>query len=97
MKAIIPLKPHASRKIWGGQLLAKLKGLPESPGLDPVGETWEVSAHSDGPSKSEYGNLNEFSSLEEIPYLIKLIETSDNLSIQVHPNDEFSKKYEYCQ
>ena len=94
MKAIIPLKPHASRKIWGGQLLAKLKGLKEAPDLDPVGETWEVSAHDDGPSKSEYGNLNEFSSLTEIPYLIKLIETSDNLSVQVHPNDEFSKKYE---
>jgi mannose-6-phosphate isomerase len=94
MKSIIPLKPHASRKIWGGQLLAKLKGLSEDSDLDPVGETWEVSAHKDGPSKSEYGNLNEFSNLEEIPYLIKLIETSDNLSVQVHPNDEFSKKNE---
>lgn len=94
MKAIIPLKPHASRKIWGGQLLAKLKGLSEDPSLDPVGETWEVSAHSDGPSKSEYGNLDNFSNLEEIPYLIKLIETSDNLSVQVHPNDEFSRVHE---
>ena len=94
MKSIIPLKPHASRKIWGGELLAKLKNIPEEKGLDPVGETWEVSAHRDGPSVSEYGKLNEFSNLDEIPYLVKLIETSDNLSVQVHPNDDFAAEYE---
>ena len=94
MKSIISLKPHASRKIWGGDLLEKLKGLSNSEGEDPVGETWEVSAHSDGPSMSEYGPLSEFSNLVEIPYLVKLIETSDNLSVQVHPNDEYASKHE---
>lgn len=94
MKRIIPLKPHASHKIWGGSLLAKLRGIEVDSSKDPVGETWEVSAHADGPSTCEYGKLSEFSNLEEIPYLIKLIETSDNLSVQVHPNDSFAKEYE---
>jgi mannose-6-phosphate isomerase len=94
MKSIIPLKPHVSRKIWGGNLLEKLKGIKPESGLDPVGETWEVSAHKDGPSVSSDGPLSEISNLEEIPYIIKLIETSDNLSVQVHPNDEFSRVHE---
>jgi len=94
MKTIIPLKPHASHKIWGGSLLSKLKGLAVGHGQDPIGETWEVSAHSDGPSTCEYGKLSEFSNLDEIPYLVKLIETSDNLSVQVHPNDNFAKEHE---
>ncbi len=59
MKSIIPLKPHASRKIWGGDLLQRIRNLSSTEGQDPVGETWEVSAHSDGPSLSEYGPLNE--------------------------------------
>ena len=94
MKSIIPLKPFASRKIWGGDLLEKLKGLEPIEGDLPVGETWEVSAHDDGPSDSKLGKLNQVSNLEEIPYLLKLIETSDNLSVQVHPNNNFAKEFE---
>ncbi|WP_127716640.1 class I mannose-6-phosphate isomerase [Halobacteriovorax sp. HLS] len=94
MKSIIPLKPFASRKIWGGNLLQELKGLESLDGQLPIGETWEVSAHPDGPSSSKIGSLDKISSLTEIPYLLKLIETSDNLSVQVHPNDAYAKKHE---
>ncbi len=31
---------------------------------------------------------------EELPYLAKFIDTSDELSIQVHPGDEYAKAYE---
>ena len=28
---------------------------------------------------------------EQLPYLVKLLDTSDNLSVQVHPDDEYAK------
>ena len=31
---------------------------------------------------------------DQIPILIKLIDAKDNLSVQVHPDDEYAKKYE---
>lgn len=94
MKSIIVLKPFASHKIWGGSLLSRLKNIEVPSDRDPVGETWEVSAHADGPSQSDCGALNEISSLEEIPYLVKFIDTSENLSVQVHPGDDYAQKHE---
>ena len=32
--------------------------------------------------------------MEKFPLLIKFIDAEDNLSVQVHPNDEFAKRYE---
>ena len=31
--------------------------------------------------------------MEKFPLLIKFIDADDNLSVQVHPNDEFAKRY----
>ncbi|EQC45497.1 phosphomannose isomerase type I-like protein [Bacteriovorax sp. Seq25_V] len=54
-----------------------------------------MSRHKDGISETLDGNkLNEIFSSEELPYLVKFIDTSDNLSIQVHPGDEYAKKHE---
>lgn len=94
MKSIIPLKPFASHKIWGGSMLSELRNIQVEEGRDPIGETWEVSAHNDGPSQTEFGPLNKISNLEQIPYLVKFIDTSENLSIQVHPADEYARRVE---
>lgn len=34
------------------------------------------------------------SRVDEIPILIKLIDARDNLSVQVHPNDDYARRYE---
>ncbi len=82
-------------KVWGGTKMAALKGLPKSQdGREPLGETWEISIHGDGPSLYQNKFLSEFITPEEMPYLVKLIDTSDNLSVQVHPGDEFAKSHE---
>ena len=85
-------------KVWGGTKLASLKnGLEDlkEKGLLPLGETWEVSRHPDGPSKISSGeSLDNLLSNEEMPYLVKFIDTTDNLSIQVHPGDEYAKRVE---
>lgn len=89
------LEPAMVHKVWGGTKMAALKGLPKSQdGREPLGETWEISIHGDGPSLYQNKFLSEFITPEEMPYLVKLIDTSDNLSVQVHPGDEFAKSHE---
>lgn len=95
------LQAHYVAKVWGGQRLASLKNCLDElkeKGLLPLGETWEVSRHNDGPSQvmghSGATLLNEKLSAEEMPYLVKFIDTTDNLSIQVHPGDDYAKRVE---
>lgn len=70
-------------------------------------EQWIISAHPNGKSTSNYGDnitLDELykqekylfgnSNLEQFPLLVKIIEADDNLSVQVHPADDYAKKYE---
>ena len=85
------LKPHIVAKVWGGERLAQLKGLSSE---GPIGETWEVSVHPDGESSVAGSPLSKIISSEKLPYLVKLIDTSDDLSIQVHPGDDYAKKHE---
>lgn len=90
------LLPKLTFKIWGGDKLLGLRA-PEMIGKNkvPLGETWEVSRHPDGPSKTREGvSLDTIFTDEELPFLVKFIDTSENLSIQVHPGDEYSRKYE---
>ncbi len=69
-------------------------------------EDWIISAHKNGPAKIKGENytLSEFYSEnrklfgknlpEEFPLLVKIIDTNDDLSIQVHPGDKYAKEYE---
>ncbi len=90
------LRPHVSHKVWGGHRLVPLRNLPSlAPSMPPVGETWEVSRHPDGPAQIDGGeSLEKKFSKEQMPYLVKLIDTNDFLSVQVHPDDEFAQKHE---
>lgn len=63
-------------------------------GLDPIGETWEVSIHPDGLSQNGGVNLDLSPHQLKLPYLVKLIDTNKELSVQVHPGDEYAKKVE---
>lgn len=87
--------------LWGGSLLKDLyqKDTPEL-----TGESWEVSAHEKGKScivggiyeglnLMEYvGKICEAQGLKKpkrFPLLIKLIGPKQQLSVQVHPDDEY--------
>lgn len=88
------LTPSTHRTIWGGKKLEHLKGLPHVSGADPYGETWEISTLSNGPSLCAGKPLVIDSNVEELPYMVKLIDTGAALSIQVHPNDEYARLHE---
>lgn len=81
--------------IWGGNRLAEY-GYPGA----RVAEAWVLSYHKDGmartdgkpvaeaiPRKTWGVNCDKFA---DFPLLIKLIDAADNLSVQVHPSDEYA-------
>lgn len=97
LRNIHKLRPTFVYKIWGGvKLESKLKESQSlSASNNPLGETWEVSIHPDGPCFLEDGSmLSEHVNQKQLPYLIKFIDTSENLSVQVHPNDDYAKRVE---
>lgn len=96
----VKLKSAIKDYIWGGN---KLKALFGRKGGEKIAESWEVSVHPDGESKCENGTLAEY--LKANPYavdeagnpfpvLIKYIDAKQNLSVQVHPNDEYAQRVE---
>ncbi|MBC7427877.1 MAG: hypothetical protein H7336_04640 [Bacteriovorax sp.] len=91
---IYHLAPTAQRKIWGGKNLERIKKLQHVAGAEPFGETWEISVHPDGPSFHKGIELSVQENFEELPYLVKLIDTGDALSVQVHPGDEYARLHE---
>ena len=85
------LRPQLVEKIWGGENLGKKKG---SIGLRPIGESLEVSRLEGVSSSYESQSLDQILGERQLPYLVKLIETQDYLSVQVHPGDHYAREHE---
>ncbi|MBQ8407004.1 MAG: ROK family protein [Clostridia bacterium] len=100
---IVKLYPECKDNIWGGEKLKKKYNKKTD--KSPVAESWELSFHKDGCTRLEDGrtlkesvtekdlgvNCNGF---EFFPMLIKFIDAKDNLSVQVHPSDDYALKNE---
>ena len=106
-RPILFMKPEFKEMIWGGSRLGTDFGY-DIPG-DDTGECWGISAHPNGDDyvvaegfegkklsqlwdedRYLFGNLEG----DRFPLLIKIIDAKDNLSIQVHPDDEYAAKNE---
>ncbi|MBQ7374215.1 MAG: ROK family protein [Clostridia bacterium] len=101
-KDIIKIVAETKDYLWGGN---KLRDYGKVSDKDKIAESWELSYHKDGPSKTLKGellsevlmpsdlgkNANDF---KDFPVLVKLIDSADNLSVQVHPSDDFALKNE---
>lgn len=75
-----------SRTPWGGERIRALKGLPEGP---IVGESWELSVEPSFPSRLSSGvPLGDWLGPGGTPLLVKLLDTQDRLSLQIHPSDD---------
>ena len=110
MEKLTPIKVNPAFKdyLWGGQKLRTVYGKKTD--LSPLAESWELSCHPDGPSIIVNGGhagktleayirenpacLGTGYDSDELPILIKLIDAQDNLSVQVHPNDDQAKAWE---
>ena len=58
-------------------------------------EKWNLSTHRAGSSIIEESgqSLADYRK-SQLPILIKIIKSEQSLSVQVHPGDEFARKYE---
>ena len=102
---ITKFHPIALQKVWGGSKLSKQYNLNDK----KIGEIWGISAHKthsnillNGAYKGMtlrqlYKSHNElFGGLQknEFPLLFKVIDAKDDLSIQVHPSDDYARCHE---
>lgn len=107
MQKVLILKGKFLEKIWGGQRLKSEFAYPIEG--ENIGEYWAISAMESYPSivtngklKGEnlkdiyknHGQLFGNSNDKEFPLLVKIIDAKDDLSIQVHPDDQMAEKIE---
>ena len=58
-------------------------------------EEWNLSTHKNGLSTVQNSETTLLDCIgKELPVMIKVIQANDTLSVQVHPDDEYSKKHE---
>ncbi len=96
---VLQLEENLVEKPWGGDFIAKLKGV----NAERIGESWEFSAH---PSRPSVVNVDGGISLIELvnrygsdvinghdhyPILVKIIDANENLSVQVHPSERHAR------
>ncbi len=102
----IKVQPIFKEIIWGGNRLKT--DYNKVSDLNNIAESWELTVRDDGMNTivggefdgltmQEYIDKNGFSvvtnkELDRFPLLIKFIDAEDNLSIQVHPDDEYGMK-----
>ena len=102
------LKPVAKDYIWGGSRLNDDFNFDIN--ILPFAEAWVCSTHPDGESivSGTYKTLSEMLGEHpeylgshaasvaggEFPILIKLIDAAKDLSVQVHPDDEYARIHE---
>lgn len=99
--SVYKLQPVLKDYIWGGYKLKPL--FNRDNGGKKISESWEVSVHPDGESVCGDKTLSEIikntpcfidKAENDLPVLIKYIDAAQNLSVQVHPADEYAQKYE---
>lgn len=98
-------QPIVKNNVWGGEFLrARSKSAPAG----PLGESWEIADHDAdttvaiggkyaGKSLHELvrevcGEALDPASPEVFPLLLKIIDPLDDLSVQVHPDDDYAGK-----
>lgn len=102
------LSPTAKDYLWGGTRLNDDFNLNLP--LYPLAEAWVCSTHPDGESTVSGQSLSSVlaehpdwlgshvlqitDGKPELPILIKLIDAKADLSVQVHPDDEYAAKVE---
>jgi len=102
------LKPVCKNIIWGGKRLAEEYGKSCGENKK-IAESWELAAHKNGSNIIENGeyagkSLEKLFKLnksivapgynaDKFPLLIKFIDAEQDLSVQVHPDDDYAGKF----
>lgn len=102
----LKLTPSCKDYLWGGQRLKTDFHVQSD--MNPLAEAWVLSCHPDGPSYLEDGTTladyltahpeaagTHCEPFENFPVLVKLIDAKNDLSIQVHPSDDYALEHEH--
>ena len=104
---IMKLIPSGKDYLWGGTRLKDEYGKKID--MTPLAESWECSVHPDGPCYVANGRYKGKTLKEvldehpeyigtkangEFPILAKFIDAKKDLSVQVHPDDEYAREKE---
>ncbi|WP_026581584.1 mannose-6-phosphate isomerase, class I [Bacillus sp. J33] len=99
-------EPVFKERIWGGE---QLKSFGYKLPSNQIGECWAFAAHRNGQSIVKNGELKGmslgelwdqhrrlFGNIEgdRFPLLTKILDAAQDLSVQVHPDDEYSLEHE---
>lgn len=93
------LFPECKDNLWGGMKLVEKYGKQTE--KRPCAESWEISCHPNGKTRLENGKTLEeaatsaefgsnVTAFERFPMLVKFIDAAQDLSVQVHPTDEYA-------
>ncbi|TEB14378.1 putative mannose-6-phosphate isomerase YvyI [Pelotomaculum sp. FP] len=100
-------RPSFKERIWGGTKLKKILNCTSLEGN--IGEAWVASDHPNGKSVIANGKFTgktlsdllqicpewfSGSHVRNFPLLVKLLDSNDELSVQVHPDDEYAIRNE---
>ncbi len=105
---IIKLSPAGKDYLWGGTRLKDEYG--KNIDMTPLAETWECSVHTDGQSTVANGTFKGMTLADvlrehpeylgtkfnngKLPVMVKLIDAKNDLSVQVHPDDDYAREHE---
>ena len=103
---VLKLTPTCKDYLWGGSRLRTDFGIKSD--LDPLAEAWVLSCHPDGASYLPDGTTlaayvaahpgclgSDCDKFEQFPILTKFIDAKQNLSVQVHPSNEYALEKEH--
>ncbi len=101
----LKVKPHFEYRVWADDNIEKIFNTSEK----SIGEAWVISALKGKSSTIENLNnislidfyedvdnswfFNSYNLNNEYPLLSKIIDAKFDLSVQIHPDDEYAKKY----
>ncbi len=102
---VLLFEVNLKERIWGGSYLSELYHQKTT---KSIGEAWILSGHLNGDSIISNGKYkNKFlsevylnnkslfgkSNYDRFPLLIKVLDAKDDLSVQVHPSDDYALKH----
>ncbi len=106
--AVLTFTPVYKPYLWGGRNLPARLGRTAAPRLDRYAESWELADLPDGMSvvdsgpyagrtlrelMREHGRALTGRADAAFPLLVKILDSADRLSVQVHPDEESAGRH----
>jgi len=92
------LEPINVPRPWGGGRVCKLYDRPCVDSKEPIGETWDVSTWPRDPGNPNLETVTKITNgplagmsldkVTNVPVVVKLLDSAEKLSVQVHPVSE---------